>query len=311
MVESITNSQAEVLQGLSKFMTITEISKWRKVSRQAIYKVTRRLLARGMIEKIGLAWRLTDKGKEGLHSFIGFTYKKRYHNLAFKIQIKENPRNWDKKRNTLMLLPYFNKRVELKNNSYDLFNFGKIQVKTTTKSVILRLPTIYSDTVEEAILQGMDMLFSSIPRIEASFKIKLVKDNRANITIISQEWARLQDPLAKLYDEKDEKLYIKDENGDVRLIIDYSFAVGELEAIHPNKSPEDMKAVDTFMLDLVKNPVTMSDLKEVVKGVASNQIMFAQNIETHMKVLAGMEQALSDVGEAVTQLKDEVKKLGK
>ncbi|KKL22547.1 hypothetical protein LCGC14_2434360 [marine sediment metagenome] len=311
MVESITNSQAEVLQGLSKFMTITEISKWRKVSRQAIYKVTRRLLARGMIEKIGLAWRLTDKGRGGLHSFIGFTYKKRYHNLAFKIAIKENPRNWDKKRNTLMLLPYFNKRVELKNNSFDLFNFGKIQVKTTTRSVILKLPTIYSDTVEEAILEGMDMLFTSIPRIEASFKIKLVKDNRANITIISQEWARLQDPLAKLYEEKDEKLYIKDENGDVRLIIDYSFAVGELEAIHPNKSPEDMKAVDTFMLDLVKNPLTMSELKGVVQGVASNQVMFAQNIETHMRVLKGMEQALSDVGEAVTQLKDEVKKLGK
>lgn len=299
----ISQTQAEIMRGISNFMTISQIAKWRKCSRQAIYKVINRLLEAGLINKIGSDMGLTEKGKEGLHSFIGLTYKKRYHNLAIKIEIKESPRNWELKRSKLITLPYFNKRVKLKNNDYDLFSYGKVQVKTTTKSVIVRIPTIYDDTMEGATLQAMDIFFDSVPKIESSFRIKLIKDRRSNMTIISQEAARLKDSMAKLYAADGKKLYFKNERGEVWLISDYSFNTDELETIHPTSADEDMATVDKFMLDLKNNPMKLTDLRDMIGNVTANQMVFDKNMASHLEVL-------NKLGNAVDNLTGKVEELG-
>ena len=181
----LSKTRAEILKGISNFLTITEIAKHRKTSRQAVYKVISKLQASGMVNKVGMAWGLSEKGKRGLHSFMGFTNKLRQHNIGIKIKILETQRNWDKKRNVLMQLPYFNKRVNLKNNSYDLFNFGKVRIKTTSKSIIFHLPTIFDANVDNAILQAMDIIFETIPKVEHRFKIKLIKDIKIKVVLNS------------------------------------------------------------------------------------------------------------------------------
>ena len=206
-------------------------------------------------------------------------------------------------------MTYFNKKVKLKNNSYELFNFGKLKIKTTTKSIIIRLPEIFDNTVEGAIIQSMDLLYQTIPKIENRFAIKLIKDNKANIKIISQEYARLNDALAKLYKSENNKLYITDDEGKVWLIADYSFNTNELETISPNSADEDMITVSNFMNDLRKNPVKLSEILNMIliqnnqiSRVTDNQIMFAQNIETHMQVLR-------DINSSIQELKDTIKSL--
>ncbi|KKM13608.1 hypothetical protein LCGC14_1714490, partial [marine sediment metagenome] len=108
----------------------------------------------------------------------------------------------------------------------------------------------------------MDILFSTIPKVESRFNIKLVKDQKMNMTIISQEYAKLNDALARIYKEKDKKLYIVDERGELRFIADYSFALSEFETVHPSKAGDDMNAVNPFLLDLARNPTTLSKIKE-------------------------------------------------
>lgn len=311
MVEStcnISKTRAEILNGISNFLTISEIAKHRKTSRQAVYKVLSKLQRAGMVKKIGMVWGLSEKGKGGLHSFMGFTNKLRQHNIGIKIKILETQRNWDKKRNVLMQLPYFNKRVKLKNNSYDLFSFGKMRIKTTSKSIIFHLPTIFDNNVDNAILQAMDIIFDAIPKVENRFKIKLVKDQKLNMTFISQEYARLNDAIARVYKAQDKKLYIVDQQGELRFIADYSFAVNELESVHPNKAGEDMNAVNPFLLDLANNPTTFTEVREVInaqnrtmQGIQQNQLGFDRNMKLHLKVLG-------DLGNAVGELRKEIKK---
>lgn len=291
----VTNPQFEVLKGIQDNLNISEIASYRKCSRQAIYKILRRLLDFGMVEKIGYSYSLTQKGIEGLHSFVGLRYNLRQHNLHFKIKVLENPKNWDKKRQKLILLPYFNKRIKLKNNIQDLFNFGKVQVKTTNKSVIVKIPTIYTKTTGEAIIQSFDALYGVIPKIEKSFKIRLVKDYKANIEIISQEYASINDTLAKIYRREANKLYITDEEGKVWLIADYSFNNDELETISPTSADEDMNSVRPFLNDLRKNPTTFSEVREVVNGMLQTQQMNADNIIKHQKVLDEMLKTLKKI----------------
>ena len=300
MVEStiqITQTQAEILNGISNFLTISDIAKHRKTSRQAIYKGIKILKEKGLIRKFGSAWRLSNAGKKGLHSFMGFTHKLRQHNLHVKINVLESPLNWDKKRNQLIQLPYFNKRVQLKNNAYDLFSYGKIQIKTTSKSVIVKLPTIFDPSTEGAVIQAMDIFYDKIPSIENLLKIKLIKDHKCNITFISQEYAKLDDALAKIYKKNEQKLYVTDEHGELRFIADYSFAVNEFEAVHPNKAGDDMSATNPFLLDLAANPTTFSEVREVVTEIMKVQQMQSYNIVKHQKVLDEMLKTLKKIGD--------------
>lgn len=261
----LSATQADILKACSQFLTINDMVKSRKTSRNAVYKTIKILLAKGLIERSSRGiYGLTEAGKKGLHSFIGLRYNLRQHNFAIKVKVLESPKNWDKRRSQILTMPYFNKRVQLKNNYYDLLSFGKIQLKVTSQSVIFRLPTIYAPNIDEAIIQTMETLYNAIPKVENLFKIKLIKDYKGNITIISQEYARLNDSLAKIYKKEDNKLYITDEEGKIWLIADYSLSTNELEAISPNKADEDMRIVHAFLNDLRKNPTTFTEMTKDV-----------------------------------------------
>ena len=276
----------EVLKCLHDGFTISEISKYRKVSRNSIYKILATLNKYGMVRhpKRSL-YEITDKGIEGLHSFVAFRYKLRQHNLHFKIEILESPKNWELKRNEIRFMPYFNKTLKLKNNEQDLLNYGKIQIKTTTKSIIIKMPTIYDTDWEKAVIQAMSILEDTLFKIEDLFKIRLVKDYKANIKIISQEYARIQDALAKLYRHENNRIYLTGDDGKIWLITDLSFSTDELEFIHPNKATDDTDAIAPFLNDLRKNPTTLSNIREETMQVLEVAKAHAINIEKHQKVL--------------------------
>ena len=174
----------ETLKLLQEGFCISEISKHRKVSRQAIYDILSTMLKKGLVSHPKRSmYELTDKGLETLHSFVALRYKYRQHNLHFKINILESPRNWEQRRNEMRQLPYFNKVIKLKNNEQELFNYGRLQIKTTTKSIIIKIPTLYSSDWEGALIQSMSILEETIPKLEKLFKVRLVKDYKSSIKI--------------------------------------------------------------------------------------------------------------------------------
>lgn len=276
----------ETLKLLQEGLSITQIAKYRHVSRRSVYGVLATLNKRGWIRHPKYSvYELTTKGIEGLHSFVGLRYKLRQHNLHFKIKVLESPRNWALKRNEIRFMPYFNKTLKLKNNEQDLFNFGRLQIKSTTKSLIIKIPTIYATDWEHAIIQAMGILEDNLYKIEKRFKIRLVKDYKANITIISQEYARIQDALAKLYRKEKNRIYLTGEDGKIWLITDFSFSTDELEFMHPEKATDDVDAIAPFLNDLRKDPITFTEIKERMGELAAVQTSSTQNEMKHQKVL--------------------------
>lgn len=276
----------EILKCIQEGLCITEIAKYRKVNRSSIYKVLSTLVKRGLVRNPKRSiYELTNKGIQGLHSFLAFRYKLRQHNLHFKIEVLESPRNWDQRRNEMRQMPYFNKTIKLRNNEQDLFNYGKLQIKTTTKSIIIKMPTVYATEWEDAIIQAMGILEDAIPKLESRFKVRLVKDYKANIKIISQEYASIQDSLAKLYRTEGNRIYLTGDDNKIWLITDLSFSTDELEYIHPNKATDDNDAIAPFLNDLRANPTTMSEMKEHVGDLQGVVASHAQNEVKHQRVL--------------------------
>jgi len=276
----------EVLKCLQEDMSITEIAKYRKVQRSSIYKVLSTLLRRGLIAKKQRGvYSLTEEGIKGLHSFVAFRYKLRQHNLGIKIDVLESPRNWELKRNEMRQMPYFNKTIKLKNNEQDILNFGRLSIRTTSKSIIIKMPTIYAKDWEEAVIQAMGIFEETIPKLESAFKVRLVKDYKANIKIISQEYASIQDALAKLYHAEGNRLYLTGDDGKIWLITDLSFSVDELELIHPNKATSDVDAIAPFLNDLRENPTTISKVRDEMKEAQEIVIGHSKNINKHQMVL--------------------------
>lgn len=282
----LNTPQFEILKCFQEGLTITQTSKYRKVQRSTVYKVIKTLIKKGLIRNPKRSiYELTNKGISGLHSFVALRYELRQHNLHFKIKVLESPKNWKQKRNEIRQMPYFNKTIKLKNNEQDLLNFGKLQVKTTAQSIIIKMPTIYAKNWEDAIIQAMQILEDSIYKIESAFKIRLIKDYKSNITIISQEYARLQDSLAKLYRTEGNRIYLTGEDGKIWLITDLSFSVDELEVIHTNRATDDLDAISPFMNDLRANPTTLTEVREDMEIAQKLVLSHAQNINKHEKVL--------------------------
>jgi DNA-binding PadR family transcriptional regulator len=298
----VENARYETLKMLQEGMSISEIARHRKVSRTAVYKVLATLNRKGLVRNPKRSlYELTEKGIEGLHSFVALRYNLRQHNLHFKIQVLESPKNWELKRNELRQFPYFNRTLKLKNNEQDLFNFGKLQVKTTTKSVIVKMPTLYAVSWEHALIQAISILEEALIKIEKAFQVRLIKDYKSNITIISQEYARIQDALAKTYRVEGNRIYLSGDDGKIWLITDFSFSTDETEFIHPEKATDDIDAIAPFLNDLRKNPTTMSEMKDHVKELQGVITSYAQNEVKHQKVLDEILLAFKKINDRLDQ----------
>lgn len=297
-------AQFEVLKYVQEGLSISEIAKARKVARKNIYKVLSTLNKKGLISHPKRsAYELTEKGMQGLHSFVGLRYNLRQHNLHFKIEVLESPRNWALRRNEIRQLPYFNHTLKLKNNEQDLFNYGRLQVKTTSKSVIIKMPTLYALDWEAALIQAMGILEDAIAKIEKVFKVRLTKDYKANIKIISQEYARIQDALAKVYRHEGNRIYLTGDDGKIWLITDFSFSVDETEFIHPNKATDDIDAIAPFLNDLRKNPSTLSDVRQhvgelqgVLQGVLHNEVKHQRVLDEILTTFRKINDRLDKAG---------------
>ena len=104
--KAVELARFEVWKFIQEGLNPTEISKYRKVQRSAVYGVISTLIKKGMYRLPGRSmYELTSKGISTLHSFVAFRYKLRQHNLHFKIEVLESPRTHSLKRNEMRQMP--------------------------------------------------------------------------------------------------------------------------------------------------------------------------------------------------------------
>ena len=277
------NLNLNVLLNLLESKSPAQISKELNISKQALNYYIKTLKANGNIIKKGY----------GTWEVKNYTLKmqsnKKIRGHAFIWTIKLNkPIDWTKHLTNYQLIRGLIPRIIINNQKIWL---GK---KTIT---IYDNRSFYGENSIESRKHAILGLKSILEALESKAKVNL---RPYRFKVCKEHYSMIKNELARQYNEKGEKMFIRDDIEGEWLWIDDSESLNELETKNIVRS----KQVQDWWNDNKKHDfkITPSFLMESINQVTNNQLMFAKNIETHMQVL-------KDINQAIYELKEEVKRL--
>ncbi|MEA3414062.1 MAG: helix-turn-helix domain-containing protein [Nanoarchaeota archaeon] len=279
-----------------------KISEKLNVSKQKIYYYTRVLKELGFIEKESYGkWIVKRSKKDDLEHALNWRDKKiRGHAFIWKVKQK---RKYDWKllleRNNLKykLVRGYTPRLFIKDKKVWL---GK---ETIT---IYETKSFYGKDAFESRKYAVIELIEVMKELQRILGIKFkyfFKPTREHFGMIKNE-------LAQQLNRNKEKLIIRDDlDGEWLWVDDSTGMMGEFETGgkgFTKDRAELNKGVQGWWNEQKKTnfKVTPTFVLNAINGVTQNQIMFDNNFQSHLQVI-------KQLGEAVTELKEEVKKLKK
>lgn len=267
-LSQLTEIEQDVLHLITnEFLTIKQVAIRRQTSTQAIYKIKKNLVKKGVLNN-----KNQRVAKEG-GCFKPLNHQIRLHNEQYSIKIIWKDGKYNDK---------INKKIILDNNTIMCYR-DNIQVYSNN--------SFFGDSVDEAEFKSLNYWSKFFNKLEYNLKCILVKERSQNIERVRCEFAEVGNELATQCIKEHEKIKVSGVDGKIWLLIDNSFNYNELETTHAKTSNNDMKnVIRPFFNDLRNNEVTtMSDLrslfKEAVMSIESNAI----SIQAILKLISPNE----------------------
>lgn len=239
------NKKAKRLIIFQKKLTFSQAGKQLGISPPAAFKAFKQLIKHGYISE---KRNLTEKGRKEVNKFLvlsrgALTNRTRLHKFQFYFKILKKPRDYDYRKD-LQLEDYT--VINLKNTTIIEAPFKGARIRFTSSKVLVFPEDIIGATPEDCTLASMKVISTMKNSIEEQFKLTL--SPQAFIT--EQEYARLNDPIAKRFIKNKKGLYLTDpRDKKPRIIVDFSKRVPELEAVHSRISPADAERIAKHMKD--------------------------------------------------------------
>ena len=226
--------------------------------------------------------------------------KVRGHAFQFKINLPEL-RNW---RNREKL--FLKKDIKFEPLLIGGINRGqKLEFKgrkiwLTNKSIVIYEKSSYlADTSKEAQDTAIQDLLSLMKSLEKYLQANFKTGRYYKFKVSRQHYSLVKNALAQQYDKEGNKLQVFNEDG-LWFLIDNSYNLHEAETVHPKTSVDDNKKVQDYFNGVKKlEDYTPQFVVNSMQGIQNNQLVFAENMKSHIK-------AIQDVGNATQMLKEEV-----
>ena len=321
-----------ILELLGSGKNPAQIAKEMNVSAQALQYHLNQLKRRGFARKIGYGTWEVSKNKlylpEVQESRLRVTIDKpsqsnlysftpdavRGHAFTFTLKIPEGLRNWNNKTREAFL---HKKSIDFTH----LTTFGGGQriilkgrkVWLTNKSVIIYEKSSYlaetsMDAKSHAIYNFISLIKSLEELLHADFTERAGR--QYSFKVSRQHYALIKNALAKQYDAQGKKLHIYTDQG-LWFLVDNSFKLHEAETVHPQTADTDNIKVQNFFNSLKEQPITTGFILEVMNGIQQNQLVFAQNMGSHIKVIKDLGNGVNELARLIDELKQGHKELTK
>lgn len=287
-----------LFERLKQGKTPIEISKEFNISKQNLNYYIRKLKQKGLVEKKGYGvWEVGGQIEHALtlskktirgHAFIWKINLNK--EIDWKNVLKQSNINFKLVRNCIPRAFINNKKVW----------FGK---KTLT---IYESNSFYGENAIESRKYAVINLKETIQIIEKKIGINLFP---CEFTPAREHFALIKNDLAKQINRNGEKIYIRDSRGEW-MWMDASDGVGELETGNHNALVNNI-GVQKWWNDMkdTKFAWTPSVIANQIHQVTSNQMMFNQNFESHVKAIQQLGNSVQELTNQIKILQEENKRL--
>jgi DNA-binding CsgD family transcriptional regulator len=281
---SLTDSEKDVLHLVTdESMTAKQISIRRGCSRQAVHKILKKLRQKGAYNK---AFEKVDTTE----ALVNHNQNIRLHGQELNIRIL-----WQNEKY---------QRILKKSNL--IFIDGNT-IKLYPKSVEIYIGhDFYGDNAQIAEKRSLEYLQRLIIRLEHDLNAILIKQRSANIRVVNQHYARTGSEVSESAIERGERIRIyAKEDGKLCFVTDDSFGFKEDEAVHPTTAKRDRNAIDKQINDWrLNNPPTNSELARVAMETSKNQLIFAENMKSHISAIQKLGSEVKGLSKAIKEFKD-------
>lgn len=290
--KALTNAEKEVLKLITEdFLTLKQIQIRRQCSRQAVYKILKKLKEKGALN-VGL--QKVDKIEGVVNQNLI-----RLHGQEFNIKILHQNESYQKQLKSSNLIFIDGHTIKLYKNSIELYAGGG--------------QSFYGDTAQMAISKSLAYWKRFIARLEHDFNVILVKPRSRNIRIVNQHFARGESEICENAIENHKRIKVyAEEDGKLAFITDDSFGFKEDETIHPLTSKPDREAIDKQVNDWrVHNPPTNSQLAGHVLQNAQNLDQYAIHLKAHVKSVQDLGEGTKIMNMSLKNIETAIDKLTK
>lgn len=322
----------EVLSEIRSGLSPAQISKKYDIPKQNVSYFVGKLKEQGCIEKIGYGvWNYLkpyEKSKKrvviGSNSSGGLKPNTiRGHGFMFKLDLPNDFRNWNKREEILKDLkikfdPYFVGGVKRGQR----ITAQKTKVALTDKSIVINFPESYiAETPTLARKDAVAKFLRVVKHLERILRANFSQFGQYKFRVSRQHYALIKNSLARQYldDEYNKKkLHIYSGRG-LWLLIDNSFNLEELEAVHKNTAVKDSTKVQNFFngLDMVEGytpQYVLTKLKDHDQVIGKSMKVlegYAEQIALHLKVEQAQEKHLENQTKLFQEIRDVLKDLKK
>jgi len=224
----------------------------------------------------------------------------RGHAFQFKINLPEL-RNW-KNREKLFLKKdiKFEPLIIGGINRGQKLEFKGRKIWLTNKSIVIYEKSSYlADTSKESQERAIQDMLALMKSLEKHLQANFKTGRYYKFKVSRQHYSLVKNALAQQYDKEGNKLQVYNEDG-LWFLIDNSFNLHEAETVHPKTSVDDNRKVQNYFNGVKKfEDYTPQFVVNSMQGIQNNQLVFAENMKSHIK-------AIQDVGNATQMLKEEV-----
>jgi len=282
-----------IISEIKKGKPPSKISKEHNIKKQTLQYYLRQLKKEGLIEKEGYGlWKVL---KEVSISNKACKVKKQIRGHAFNWKIKFlKDIDWTRRLNENNIKYQL---IGINNSTPRIIFRGKKIWFTKTGLVIYEPKSFFSQSSFTSKGMAVWELDKTIKALGRFLKIDL---STYQFTTSREHYGMIKNELAKQYNDKKEKLFIRDDEG-IWMWIDDSHSLSELET---NK-PKNSRGVQNWFNDMKKTnfEVTPTFLLKSINQVTQNQLMFNQNFESHIGAIQTLSKTVEELRKEIKNLK--------
>lgn len=291
----------DIINLLKEGKNLIQISKQLKISKQNLYYYTNRLKEKGLIRKIGYGVWETSKNS----SKATLLKEVRAHAYIWKIKLPKI-KDWDKRINLLKKKKIDYILVGIRNTPRIILKDRKIWLGN--KNIIIFDPfSFFGKTAIESRKLAVNQLLSVLRAIESKLNINLLFNGLYHFKPSRHHYSLIKNNLAIQCDKEGKKI-ICYEDGKSWFVIDNSYNLHEAETIHKDTSLIDNIGIQKYLNShkRTKYKVTPEIVLEmitgqgkVMDGIQQNQIMFAENMNSHIKAVQDLSKGVNELRRAI------------